>query len=81
MSEKQLAGRKPAGWLRKWLQGIGFTILGTLAYCIGDDMFSGYPQYGTNIINGIAIVLLVIGAAGVWIIDERRHRHDEDDAS
>ncbi|MDQ1580291.1 MAG: hypothetical protein QOD05_1066 [Microbacteriaceae bacterium] len=81
MSEKQQAERKPAGWLRKWLLGIGFTILGILAYAISDNMFSGYPKYGTPLMNLIALVLLCIGAAVIWIIDERRHRHDEDDAS
>jgi hypothetical protein len=78
MSEKLNVGRKPKGLLRKWLEGIGFTILGTLVYAISDDMFSGYPQYGTNIINGIAIALILIGSAVVWIIDARRHRNDED---
>jgi hypothetical protein len=78
MSEKVRAVRKPKGMLRKWLEGIGFTILGILAYAISDDMFSGYPQYGTNIINGVAIALIIIGSAVVWIVDARRHRNDED---
>ncbi len=81
MSEKQQAGRKPAGLGRTWAQGVGFTILGILAYCISDFMFSGYPQFGTNVINLVAIILMVAGAAVVWIVDERRHGRDEDDAS
>ncbi len=81
MSEKQQAGRKPASLGRKWVQGFGFTILGIVAYCISDFMFSGYPQFGTNVINVVAIVLMVVGAAVVWIVDERRHGHDEDDVS
>lgn len=68
------------GAVRTILRRIGYTLLGILLYAIAMNMFSGYPEIGSQWINRAATLAIVIFAAVVFIRDERRRsREDEDD--
>ncbi|GAA0037432.1 hypothetical protein [Brevibacterium metallidurans] len=68
------------GLVRTILRRIGYTLLGILLYAIAMNMFSGYPEIGSQWINRAATLAIVIFAAVVFIRDERRRsREDEDD--
>ena len=44
------------------------------------DVFAGYPQYGTDIITYIGLTIIMAIAAYAWIIDHRRLDAGEFDA-
>lgn len=70
---------------RRVLRYVGRTFL-TLAgvvvalftYFVCQGMFSGYPQYGTNILSYIGLSLVSATGGLAWIIDHRRIRNDDD---
>jgi hypothetical protein len=45
---------------------------GVLSYLICMGIFAGYPQYHTDVLSIIGMVLLALIGGVAWIIDERR---------
>ena len=50
---------------------------GVLCFFLCQDVFAGYPQYGTEILTWIGVALIMTAGGVVWIIDH--HRIDADD--
>ena len=45
---------------------------GLFCYFVCQGMFSGYPRYGTGILSGIGMLLIMAIGGVAWIIDHRR---------
>jgi hypothetical protein len=45
---------------------------GLLSFFVCERMFAGYPQYHTDVLSVIGMVLLALTGGVAWIIDERR---------
>jgi hypothetical protein len=45
---------------------------GVLSYSVCIGIFAGYPQYYTNVLSIIGMVILALTGGVAWIIDERR---------
>ena len=43
-------------------------------------MFSGYPGYGTGVLSGIGLILIMVAGGIAWITDHRRIGTDDIDA-
>jgi hypothetical protein len=52
-------------------------ILAMLLYCVCQGVFSGYPQYHTDLFSKIGMALIALTGGAAWIIDQRRI--DDDD--
>ena len=50
---------------------------GVLSYCVCVGIFTGYPQYYTNVLSIIGMVVLALTGGVAWIIDERRIDADD----
>lgn len=50
---------------------------GLFCYFVCQGMFSGYPRYGTGILSGIGLILIMAAGGAAWIIDHRRIDPDE----
>jgi hypothetical protein len=77
---KQHTDQPKRGPLRSTLRVfgvIGLVLLAIVLYFICDNMFSGYPQYHTELLSWIAMILISLGGGIAWIVDERRHRDDD----
>ncbi|BDZ57691.1 MULTISPECIES: hypothetical protein [Barrientosiimonas] len=55
---------------------IGLTVLCVLLYAVSIDMFAGYPQVHSELLNLLGVALIILAGLVVWIRHERR---DEDD--
>jgi hypothetical protein len=64
--------RLPRRILVKTLWTIGATILGILIFFSCQDVFAGYPQYGTDILDYVSLTIFMAVACVAWIIDHRR---------
>ena len=53
------------------------TVGGLLCYFICQGMFSGYPEYHTDILSDIGLILIMAVGGMAWIIDHRRIDADE----
>jgi uncharacterized membrane protein YphA (DoxX/SURF4 family) len=53
-------------------------IVALFCYFVCQGMFSGYRQYGTNILGYIGLFLICATGGLAWIVDHRRIRDDED---
>jgi hypothetical protein len=51
---------------------------GLFCYFVCQGMFSGYPQYDTNLLSYIGLGLIIMTGGVAWYVDERRS-HDDDD--
>jgi apolipoprotein N-acyltransferase len=58
--------------------GIGIGVLGFVLYWVCDGLFDGFPKYNTYFWTWFFVIALVLFGAVVWIVDERRHRDDDD---
>jgi hypothetical protein len=58
--------------MRKTLWTIGGIIGGILVFFSCQDVFAGYPRYGTDIIDYVSLTIFMAVAAAAWIIDHRR---------
>jgi hypothetical protein len=74
---------KPAG--NRVLRAIGgtikviaLTILALVLYFICDDLFGGYPKYNSTLLTWVVLLGLMAFGVVMWIVDERRHRGDDD---
>ncbi|MFC4242656.1 hypothetical protein ACFOYW_04660 [Gryllotalpicola reticulitermitis] len=71
-------GHHPLRAIGKVLSGIGIGIVGFVLYWVVDSLFGGFPKYHTMFWSWVAMIVTSLFGAVVWIIDERRHRDDED---
>lgn len=53
-------------------------IVALFSYFVCQGMFSGYPQYGTNILSYIGLGLTSATGGLAWIIDHRRIPDDNE---
>lgn len=60
----------------RWLANLGWVLLGILLYFVCIDMFSGYPQYHSGLLNLLALIAVVLAGAAVWWRTSRRDEHD-----
>jgi hypothetical protein len=54
------------------LLAIAGTIGGLFCYFVCQGMFSGYPRYGTGVLSGIGMLVIMAIGGTAWIIDHRR---------
>jgi hypothetical protein len=47
-------------------------IVGGFLFLICQDVFAGYPQYHTDVLSHIGLVLIALTGGVAWIIDQRR---------
>jgi hypothetical protein len=52
---------------------------GLFCYFVCQGMFSGYPRYGTGVLSGIGLILVMAAGGIAWIIDQRRIGADDAD--
>jgi hypothetical protein len=53
-------------------------IAGLFCYFVCQGMFAGYPQYGTDILSWIGMLVIMAAGGAAWIIDHRRIDGDDD---
>ena len=58
--------------LKRTLLTVAAVIGGLVIYFFCEQMFAGYPQYGTGILTIVGLVLVAATAGIIWIIDHRR---------
>lgn len=67
---------RPAHRALRFVRRLLLTVAGVIgalfAYFVCQGMFSGYPQYGTNVLSYIGLVLICATGGLAWLIDERR---------
>jgi uncharacterized membrane protein YphA (DoxX/SURF4 family) len=49
-----------------------WTVLFLFLYFMCQGMFSGYPQYDTDLLSNVGLILVVLTGGAAWLIDERR---------
>jgi hypothetical protein len=59
------------------LKALAYTVAAIVVYAISINMFGGYPQVDSLLLNIIAVVLIALTGGLAWIIDERRDHGDE----
>jgi hypothetical protein len=72
--------QKPGRIVVKTLWIIVGVIGGILIFALCQDVFAGYPQYGTDIMTYIGLTIVMAIAAYAWLIDHRRLDAGEFDA-
>jgi hypothetical protein len=72
--------QNPGGIVVKTLWIIAGTIGGLLILFLCQDVFAGYPEYGTDIMTYVGLTIVMAVAAYAWIIDHRRLDAGEFDA-
>lgn len=62
--------------VRRWAANVVWTVVGVglLAICI--DVFGGYPSWHSEALDWIAVIVIMVLAAGIWY----RYDRDPDDA-
>jgi hypothetical protein len=50
---------------------------GTFCYFVCQGMFAGYPQYHSDVLSIIGMVLIAATGGVAWLVDERRIRDDD----
>ena len=68
---------KPTRALRRFLLTVAGVVGGLFCYLVCQGVFSGYPQYGTDVLSYVGLGLIAATGGAVWIIDHRR-LHDND---
>ena len=64
-------------FVTRGLLGAAAVILGTFCFFLCQGLFSGYPQYHTDLLSIIGMFLIAGTGAAAWIIDHRRIDADE----
>lgn len=62
--------------LARWLAYIGLFLLAFVLYWASDLLFE---RYITVWLSWVIVAAMSVGALIIWIVDERRHRDDDDD--
>jgi len=62
--------------IRRFVTRALLVVLGVIGggflFFVCEDMFAGYPQYHTDVLSHIALVLIALTGGVAWIIDHRR---------
>jgi hypothetical protein len=73
--------RRPVRGANRFVTRVALTALGVIVYLflffLCQRMFAGYPQYYTDVITNIAVVLIALTGGAAWILDERRIDADD----
>ena len=69
--------RGPLRAIAAVLKALGYTVVAIVVYAISMDVFSGYPQVHSLLLDIIAMVLVAVTGGLAWIIDERRDHGDD----
>jgi hypothetical protein len=76
MTTESRPARRPQRAARRFLTRALLTVAGavgaTFCYFVCMGTFAGYPQYHTDVLSIIAMVLIALTGGAAWIIDERR---------
>ncbi|MFI8890414.1 hypothetical protein [Streptomyces paradoxus] len=64
--------------LRRGLLVVLGTVGGLFCYFVCQGMFSGYPEYHTDVLSTIGMLLIMAVGALAWVIDHRRIDDDDD---
>jgi uncharacterized membrane protein YphA (DoxX/SURF4 family) len=67
------AARRP---LVRALLTVAGVIGGLFCYFVCQGMFAGYPQYHSDVLSIIGMVLIAATGGVAWVVDERRIRDD-----
>jgi len=60
----------------RWLTNLAWIVAGVVIYAICIDVFGGYSQAHSELLSWIAVVLLVVAGAAVWLWHERHGDRD-----
>ena len=69
--------RRPLRAVAAVLKALAYTVAAIVVYAISMNMFGGYPQVHSLLLNIVAMVLIALTGGIAWIIDERRNHGDE----
>jgi hypothetical protein len=58
------------------LSNLVWILAGVVIYAICIDVFGGYPQAHSEVLSWIAVVVLIVAGAGVWLWHERHGDRD-----
>lgn len=67
---------RPLRVLLRIVAGIGWTILGTLAYFICQGAFGGYPKIHSALLTAFGMIAIALIGGIAWLVDERRPHDD-----
>jgi hypothetical protein len=59
-------------FVRRLLVVVLGVIVAAFCFFVCQGVFSGYPQYGTNILGPLGMILITLTGGVAWIIDQRR---------
>jgi len=70
------ATRRPLRAVGQFVTGVARTAVAVVVclflFFLCERMFGGYPQYYTDVLTVIGIILIALTAGVAWILDERR---------
>lgn len=69
---REVGPRKPARRIGRWARRLGLIVVGVLLYAVCADVFGGYARWHTETLSWVAVVLIAMTAAAIWLRDERR---------
>jgi uncharacterized membrane protein YphA (DoxX/SURF4 family) len=70
--------RTVLSFARRAVLTLAGVIVALFCYFVCQGMFSGYRQYGTNILSYIGLFLICATGGLAWILDHRRIRDDDE---
>ena len=59
-------------FVRRLLVVVLGVIVAAFCFFVCQGVFSGYPQYGTNILGPLGMIVITLTGGVAWIIDQRR---------
>jgi uncharacterized membrane protein YdcZ (DUF606 family) len=63
----------------RWIANLAWMVAGVLVFAVCIDIFGGYPSWHSEALDWIAVLVVMAGAAVVWVRHERTgERHDHD---
>lgn len=62
--------------VRRWAANVVWTVVGVVLLAICIDVFGGYPSWHSEALDWIAVIVIMVLAAGIWY----RYDRDTDDA-
>jgi hypothetical protein len=77
MASDRQAVRTVRRFVSRTLWTVAGVVAGLLLLFVCQDVFAGYPQYGTDVLTKVGVGLIALTGGAAWIIDHRRL--DDDD--
>ena len=71
-TEPRLGRRAAHRFLTRAMLTVAGVIGGAFCFFVCMGTFAGYPQYHTDVLSIIAMVLIALTGGVAWLIDERR---------